>query len=206
MNAARVIIICFLLICIFVAGLFFGSLFRKPAPPSPPQIASTATVLKQVQTLSELVTVKYVLEKVVILEDPTRVYSVEVPGGGDTVWMLASGVVKAGLDMKKLTDSNFKVSDKKIVVTLPSPVVFDVYLDDNRTQVLERSTGIFRRPKKELEQDARRQALGQINKAARELGIYKDAEDRARVQLTALFQNLGFTNIEFRAGNAAAEK
>jgi hypothetical protein len=150
--------------------------------------------------------VKYVLEKVVILEDPTRIYSVDVPGGSDKVWMLASGIVKAGLDLKEFKDSNLKVSDKKIVVSLPPPVLFDVYLDDNRTQVLERSTGIFRRPNKELEQDARRQALGQISKAARELGIYKDAEDRARVQLTGLFHQLGFTNVEFRSQSSDSTK
>ena len=37
---------------------------------SPPRISSTPVILQQVQTLSQLVTVKWVMEKVVICDDP----------------------------------------------------------------------------------------------------------------------------------------
>jgi len=56
---------------------------------------NTATVVEQVQTLSDLVTVKYVLEKVVILED-VKWY------GENRVLLLAHGIVKAGIDLKRI--------------------------------------------------------------------------------------------------------
>src|SRR5437764_1029751 len=43
-------------------------LWWKPSP----HVYNTAVVLQQVQSLSQLVTVKYVMEKVVILDDPPQ--------------------------------------------------------------------------------------------------------------------------------------
>ena len=54
-----------------------------------PKFYNTATVLVQVQTLSQLVTVKYVMEKVVALED-VQWY------GESRVLLIAHGIVKAG--------------------------------------------------------------------------------------------------------------
>src|ERR687887_634651 len=75
---------------------------RLPGLSVPPRIQNTATILKQVQTLSDLVTVKYVLEKVVILED-IKWY------GENRVLLLAHGIVKAGVDLQKLTPPNLRV-------------------------------------------------------------------------------------------------
>ncbi len=67
---------------------------------------NTATVVEQVQTLSDLVTVKYVLEKVVILED-AKWY------GENRVLLLAHGIVKAGIDLKRITPDDVTISGKK---------------------------------------------------------------------------------------------
>src|SRR5437879_5161068 len=102
MKAVRLIAICFGVICILSFGILLGWFFQRTTPSAPPQIANTATVLKQVQSLSELVTVKYVLEKVVILEDAKQVLGVSIPGGDNRVWLLAHGIVKAGINFKDL--------------------------------------------------------------------------------------------------------
>ena len=62
---------------------------------------------EQVQTLSDLVTVKYVLEKVVILED-AKWY------GENRVLLLAHGIVKAGIDLKRITPDDVTISGKTI--------------------------------------------------------------------------------------------
>jgi hypothetical protein len=71
-----------------------------------------------------------------------------------------------------------------------------VYLDDRRTQVIERSTGVMREFDKNLEQDARRQAVDQIKVAVRDSGILKDAEERARIQISGLLLRGGFSDVE----------
>ncbi|MDB6125508.1 MAG: hypothetical protein JWQ71_4501, partial [Pedosphaera sp.] len=72
------------------------------------------------------------------------------------------------------------------------------YLDDKQTQVVERKTGLLRAFDKDLEQNARRQAVDDLNRAARNSGILKDADERARLQLINLFRVLGYSEVEFR--------
>jgi hypothetical protein len=90
------------------------------------------------------------------------------------------------------------VSGKKIAIKLPPPQITDAYLDDKQTQVIERTTGLLRVFDKNLEQTARQNAIDDIRRAARNSGILKDAEERARAQLTSLCRRLGFEEVEFR--------
>lgn len=164
-----------------------------------PKIRSTPVILEQVQTLSQLVTVKYVMEKVVDLQDVQPFKDIVVPGWGDNrVLMIAHGVVKAGIDLSELTNGDIEVTGRKITLKLPPSRVTDTYLDDKHTQVVERTTGLLRTFDKDLEQNARQQAVLDLNRAAREAGILKDADDRARLELRAFLLQMGFEDVEFR--------
>ena len=190
MNKLRLLIIAFILVCIFGCGLFIGWVIpRFTSTTSGPQIQGTATILRQVQTLSELVTVKYVLERVVLLED-VKWY------GENRVALVAHGVIKAGINLSDLKPEDLRIDQKKISMKLPYPIITDAYLDEKQTRVLERNTGIVRAFDKELEQNARRQALDDLQRAARQTGILADAEERAVSQLTNLFHQLGFTDVK----------
>ncbi|MFM8357535.1 MAG: DUF4230 domain-containing protein, partial [Verrucomicrobiota bacterium] len=102
------------------------------------------------------------------------------------------------IDLGRLGPGDLDVRGRRLVLALPRAQLTDVYLDDRRTQVVERSTGLLRTFDKDLEQDARKQAVEALKLGARDSGILKDAEDRARLQLTALFQAAGFGAVEFR--------
>jgi hypothetical protein len=112
--------------------------------------------------------------------------------------LLAHGIVKAGIDLKKLTANDLQINQKKITVTLPPPQITDAYLDEKLTQVIDRKTGLLAPPDKDLEQTTRQHALDDIRRAARDDGILKDADERARDQLKNLFHQLGFSEVEFR--------
>ena len=185
------LIILGLVLAIGAGVALFVALLWVPLPLSsaPPRIQNTATMLKRVQTLSELVTVKYVLEKVVILED-IKWY------GENRVLLVAHGVVKAGVDLQEIKPEDVRVDDKKVVVKLPPARITDVYLDDKKTRVVDRTTGLLRAFDKDLEQSARRQAVEDLSISARVNGINGDAEERARLQLTNLFHQLGL-EVEF---------
>jgi len=160
---------------------------------SGPVVYNTATVLRQVQTLSQLVTVKYVMEKVVIFED-VKWY----PGGDSRVLLVAHGIVKAGVDFDKVQLEDMRVAGKKITIKLPPAQITDCYLDDTQTQVVERTTGLLRTFDKDLEQSARKVAVDDIRRGARGAGILKDANERAKAQLEKLFQQMGL-EVEFVA-------
>ncbi len=176
---------------IFLAlGLFLGFTLRRLTGPGA-GVYNTATVLRQVQTLSQLVTVKYVMEKVVVYEDVKW-----FPGGDNRVLMIAHGIVKAGVDFERLKPEDLQLADKKVKIRLPNPQITDCYLDERQTQVVERTTGLLREFDKDLEQTARQIAVDDVRRGARNAGILKDAEERARAQVEKLFQQMGY-EVEF---------
>ncbi len=190
MFKTRLIIVGLALAIAMGVALFIALLFvRPPSGGASLKIQSTATIVQQVQTLAELVTVKYVLEKVVILDD-IKWY------GENRVLLVAHGIVKAGVDLQEIKPEDVRVADRKILLKLPRARITDVYLDDQKTRVVDRSTGLLRAFDKDLEQSARRQAVDDLRIAARANRIYEDAEERARLQLANLFHQLGY-EVEF---------
>lgn len=193
-SKQRVLVFAFVLATIFAIGLALGTLvprlialMKKPSPFNP------NTLLVQVQTVSELVTVKYVIEKVVIVEDVKWITRL----GESRVLLLAHGIVKAGIDLSQLQPGDIEVQGKTISIKLPPARITETYLDERQTRVIERTTGFLRSFDKDLEQNARLEAVEDIRRAARNNNILKEAETRARTQLTFLFKQLGFETVEF---------
>jgi Protein of unknown function (DUF4230) len=185
-------------VLVVIVGLFVALWLALPLLArfnAPPRIASTPTMITQVQSLSQLVTVKYVLEKVVLIEDESHWYELQL--GENRLLMVAHGIVKAGVNLSELKPGDLQTSGKKIIVKLPPPRIVDCYLDDKFTEVVDRKTGLLRSFDKDLEQNARRQAVDDINRAARNSGILKDADERARTQLTSFFRLMGYEEVEF---------
>src|SRR5207237_8050466 len=112
------------------------------------------------------------------------------------VTLIAHGIVKAGVDLTRIKPADVRVSGKKIVLTLPMAQITDAYLDDKLTQVVERNTGFLRAFNKDLEQTARQNAVDDMRRAARSSGILKDAEERARAQMTHLRRNTRLEEME----------
>jgi hypothetical protein len=167
------------------------SIVRWPDHGSGLHLWNTTSVVHEVQSLSDLVTVKYVMDKVVVLED-MKWY------GESRVLLLAHGVVKAGIDLKRLEPGDVEISGKKISLRLPMPQITDAYLDDKASQVIDHTTGLLRLFDKDLEQTARQNAVDDIARAARQAGILTDADKRAREELQTFFKQAGFEQIEFR--------
>jgi hypothetical protein len=185
---------------VFITGLLLGIWFQHwAAPSSAPRIYNTSVILRQVQTLSQLVTVKYVMEKIEILEDPSQnpLRYLWPTYDNTRVILVAHGIVKAGVDLAALGPDDLRISGNKIVLRLPRPQITDAYLDDQKTQIIEHTTGFLRAFNKDLEQATRQNAIDDIRRAARNNGILKDADERARLQLKALLLQLGFGEVEF---------
>lgn len=191
LNAFLVVAIvtCLLLVFIVIAPRIIQLV-------SGPRIGPSPVMLQQVQNLSQLVTVKYVVEKVVLLEDMSKWYELSL--GESSVLMVAHGVVKAGVDLKELKPGDLEASGKTVTIRLPPARITDCYLDDKLTQVIERKTGLLRSFDKDLEQNTRKQAVAEINLAARNEGILKEADERAKIELKTLFQQMGYEEVKFK--------
>lgn len=162
------------------------------------RVENTTTIIRQVQTLSDLVTVKYVMEKVEFVDSPPGSTLGQFVQGDNKVLLLAQGVVKAGIDLKKIAPGDVAISGKRLTISLPRPQITDAYLDDSQTKVLERTTGFLRSLDKDLEQTTRQYAVDDIRRAAQESGILNDASERSRTELRTFFQRAGFETVEFR--------
>ncbi len=194
MQAFKTFFIVALVLVIFIGGLWLGFTGRWLKGGGNLHEINTATVVEQIQTLSDLVTVKYVVEKVEVLED-AKWY------GENRVLLLAHGIVKAGIDLKRLKPGDVVVSGKKITIRLPVPQVTDAYLDDSQTKVIDYTTGLLREFDKDLEQTARANAVDDIQRAARNNGILNDADERAKLELASFLHQAGFEQVEFVSGN-----
>ena len=181
-------------------GLLFFVLLPLLKAPSPPKIATTPNLVVQVQGLSQFVTVKYVIEKIVKLESEPALYGLLA---GDRVIIVAHANVKAGVDLSQVTPQDLQVNDRKISLILPPGKITDCYLDEKQTQIWEHKTAIFRSFNKDLEQGARQQALQEIMLAAGNSGIQKEALERAKTQLTQFFKALGFTEVDIHTRTEA---
>src|SRR5437660_2196895 len=195
----RLAIIILVLAVIFTIGLVIGVLLPRLAGfgMARGHVYSTSAILQQVQTLSELVTVKYVMEKVVIQEDPPQNTIRRFFPDDTRVILVAHGIVKAGVDLSKMKPEDLRLSGKQVTIGLPKAQITDAYLDERETKVVEHNTSFFRDFNKDLEQTARLNAVEDIRRAARTSGILKDADDRARAQLKYFFSQLGF-EVEFK--------
>lgn len=149
----------------------------------------TPAIIQKIQGISQLVTVKYVIEKVIVLED-AKWY------GENRVLLVAHGIAKAGIDLGKLQPADIVIEGTSLKIFLPAAQITDCYLDEHKTHVIERTTGMLRLFDKDLEQNARRAAIDDIRRAARLNGIIKDAEQRAEQQLEGLFLQLGFDQVD----------
>ena len=143
MQRARVVIVIILGLLLLAFGLMVGFGVRGLFSRSTPVTLSTATVLRQVQTLSQLVTVKYVMEKVVVRTVPAGNPIGRAVGSEDRVLLLAHGIVKAGVDLNELGAEHVSISGKKVSIRLPASRITDAYLDEQQTKVLDRTTGLF---------------------------------------------------------------
>jgi Protein of unknown function (DUF4230) len=183
---------------IFIAGAWLGvTLTRLLTPAAGLHEESTATVVQQVQTLSDLVTIKYVMERVEIVNSPPTTTLGMFVQGENRVLLLAHGIVKAGIDLKRIQPDDVAISGKKIVLHLPPPQITDAYLDENQTKVIDWQKGFLRDFDKALETAARKDAVDDIRRAARTAGILNDANERAHLELALFLHQAGFDQVEF---------
>ena len=199
MKTLRPVLVTLAIVLVFGVGLWLGSVAtRLLGAASHLKTYNTATILQQVQTVSQLVTVKYVMEKVVVLEDVKWF-------GENRVLLVAHGIVKAGVDLSRLEPGDIQVRERRIRIQLPPPQIIDAYLDDKQTFVVERSTGLLRVFDKDLEQTARQNAVDDIRRAARTAGILQDSMERAQLQVGLLLRGMGFeeVKVEIRYGSPA---
>jgi uncharacterized protein DUF4230 len=156
---------------------------------------SQPTVVNKIQQLQRLETVVYTMDKVVTGERENPI----LPNflAGDRLLMVVHGEVVAGVDFSGLNSGDVAVEERKVVLRLPSAQVFSTRIDNERTKVYSRQTGLLVPVDPNLETHVRQEAERQMQQAALLDGILKTANTNARSTLTSLLQALGFERVDF---------
>jgi hypothetical protein len=156
---------------------------------------SQPTVVNKIQQLQRLETVVYTMDKVVSGEKESAILPDFL--AGDKLLMIVHGQVVAGVDFSGLKTGDVSVNGKNVRLRLPPPQVFLSRLDNARTRVYSRQTGLLVPVDPNLETQVRQEAERQLQQAALADGVLKTAQQNAQSTLTSLLQGLGFASVEF---------
>jgi len=161
--------------------------------PTPTIYPDSVTVVRSVQSLARLESVQYTIEKVIRAETGQGVFG---PLLGDRLLFVAHGEVIAGVDLSKMGPSDVLVSnDGRVTVIVPAAEIFVTRLDNEKSYVYERATGLFTKGDINLETQARQVAEDEIRNGALEDGILSTAQTNANNVLERLLRSLGFTDV-----------
>jgi hypothetical protein len=162
--------------------------------PTPTIIPDPVTYINEVRALARLETIQYSVEKVVTGIQP-GVLPFEL--SEDKILFVAHGTVIAGIDMAKLQPEHMRFENGVLRVNLPPAEIFIATLDNGKSYVYQRDTGVFAQPDANLETSVRQEAERQILNAALEDGILQQAQINAEAYLFRFFAALGYPNTIF---------
>lgn len=162
--------------------------------PTPTIIPDPVTYITEIRSLARLETIQYSVEKVITAQQNQGSFDFLF---GDKLLFVAHGIVIAGIDMSKLEPQHLRYEGDVLYVTLPPAEVFIATLDNEKSYVYDRETGILSQGVVDLETLARQSAEQEILKAAMEDGILAQAQINAEAYLLKFFAALGFPNTIF---------
>ena len=163
-------------------------------------VISAPDVIDRIQRLNRLETVKYSLDTVVEGAESSPVLPDAL--AGDKVLMIVHGSTVAGVDLSQLKPESVQIAEgpngRSIQLSLPPSQVFQTTVDETRTRVYSRDTGIFVRADPDLESATRAKAQVELQQAALKDGILDAAAKNARVAVAAMLEGLGFVHVQVR--------
>ena len=160
-----------------------------------PVIPNQPTVVRQIQQLQRLETVRYTMDKIISGERDSAYLPRFLVS--DRLLLVVHGEVIGGVDLTKLRPGDVSVRGRTVTVHLPSPEILVTRVDNAKTRVYSRDTGLFSSPDPNLESEVRQEAERQLQQAAEQDGILKTAQDNARSALITILKGLGFERVEF---------
>ena len=179
-----------------IANPFNDVGLSNPLAPAPTTISvDRPAIIQQIKSLNRLETTSASIEKVITAEQGGSAFYNFF--AGDKLLLVAHGDVIAGIDLSKMKAEDVQVSEdgKSATVNLPPPEILVSRLDNEKTHVYDRDTGIFTQGNPGLETEARRVAEQQILQAACEDGILTRAADEGKRSIENLVKAFGIDTV-----------
>jgi hypothetical protein len=124
---------------------------------------------------------------------------------GDEITFLAEGDVIAGLDLSRLRPEDvWRSPNGTVNIRLPKSEVLVISVDNAKSRVLTRKTGVLRRADVDLETRARQHAEKNIREEALKRGVLKLAADNGERKLADFLHAAGIEKVRFVSRPGAA--
>jgi hypothetical protein len=160
--------------------------------PTPTIIPDPATYIEEVRALARLESIQYSIEKVITAEIGQGSFGFLF---GDRMLFVAHGIVIAGVDLSKMNPQDLQLQGNTLYVRLPEPEIFIATLDNQKSYVYDRETGVLTHGDINLESTARQAAEEEIKKAAVEDGILEQARQNAEAFMQQFLGTLGYDQV-----------
>ena len=156
-------------------------------------IVDQPTVVRQIQQLQKLETVSYTMDEIIggARDNPYLPKFL----AGDRILLVVHGEVVAGVNLANIKSSDVSVQGHNISLRLPPAEVFSTRIDNTKSRVYSRDTGLFSSPDPNLESEVREEAERQLQQSALVDGILKSADQNARNTVTGMLTGLGFMQV-----------
>ena len=154
------------------------------------------TVVRQIAQLQRLETVKFTMDKIISGEHDSPYLPKFLMG--DRLLLIVHGEVIGGVDLAAIQPSDVSVNEKTATVRMPKAQILVTRIDNEKTKVYSRDTGLFSSPDPNLETEVRHEAERQLRQAALDGGILQSADDNARTTVSSLLKGLGYTTVQFQ--------
>jgi hypothetical protein len=171
-----------------------GTQVAKLLHPTPTVLPDPVTIINQIRPLARLETIQYTVEKVITAEVGQGTLA---PLFGDRLLFVGHGYVTAGVDLANLSSQDLVFEDGQMNVRLPVAEIFTATLDNAKSYVYDRETGLLTHGDVNLETTARQAAEEQIRQAALEDGILQQSQKNAENFIRSLLNKLGYEQVSF---------
>lgn len=162
--------------------------------PTPTVLPDPITIIYEIRSLARLETIQYTLEKVITVEESQGTLSFLF---GDKLLFVGHGTVIAGVDLARLRPQDMWVEGGVLFMRLPPAEIFVVDLDNEKSYVYDRETGLLTQGDLNIEKTARMAAENEIAQTALEDGILSQAQENAENYLSRLLRGLGYPDVVF---------
>lgn len=153
------------------------------------------TVVRQIAQLQRLETVKFTMDKIISGEHDSPYLPKFLMG--DRLLLIVHGEVIGGVDLAAIQPADVSVQGQTATVRIPKAQILVTRLDNEKTKVYSRDTGLFSSPDPNLESEVRQEAERELQQAALDGGILKNADENARTTVASLLNGLGFNQVRF---------
>ena len=152
-------------------------------------------MVNKIQRLQRLETVTYSLDKIVEGDRQSPFCPNFLAEINCCLSCMAKSI--AGVDLSQLKPGDIQVHGRDVQVHLPPSQIFVTALDNTKTRVYSRTTGLLVPEDPNLESEVRAKAQDQIQQAALADGILATASKNASATITSMLLGLGFEQVTF---------